>query len=115
YTWGMSLLTTLVLALACGAADPQPATQPATRPASQQSGPLERGEPLLHEQPATPEAVRAEAKREIEAILQRLPNAEPGRLGDLIATRFIEGFLVVELKAEPEEWPLVMPVEGADG
>src|SRR5690606_37062931 len=103
----------LLLAFACSAAL---AAQPVTRPSTQPAGGgqrMDRGEPGLHQQAQTPEEMRREALAELEEMAADAP-AEPVRLADLLQSRLVEGFLVLELKSEPEAWPVVLRLAGTD-
>lgn len=82
------------------------ATQPAAQPTGQQQ--------QREDDEETPEAARQEMLRDIEESKRRFPVAQPAALRDLLSARLMQGFLVVELKQEPEEWPVVVPIEGQD-
>lgn len=107
----MSPILTLLpafIALAGQQATTQPANvPPATQPTTRQEAPPA--------EPTSAEEGRKVAEMWIQSILASRPQAEPGRLADLLAARLENGFLLVELKAVPERWPLVMPLSDRPG
>lgn len=105
----MSPLTPLLIAFASLGAlaqqqQPQPATQPASPPANQR--------PAADEDDESPEAQRQDTLEEIAELKSKLPVVAPGKLSDLLSARITEGFLLIELKQAPEEWPFLLPLEG---
>lgn len=102
----MSPLTPLLIAFASlgSLAQQQPATQPAPPPVNQRPAPDEDDE--------SPEAQRRETLEEIAELKSKLPVVAPGKLSDLLSARITEGFLLIELKQAPEQWPFLLPLEG---
>src|SRR5688572_5769128 len=106
----MSFLLPLIagVALVAGQQATRPADQPATRPAS-------RPQAVPDDSPATAEEGRLLAEQHNRLLLEGSRLVESGRLGELLGARLEKDFLLIELKAEPAQWPLALTLEDVPG